>query len=139
MTTKRDHDPGELRQYRKKASNEVVAVRLELDTDGFTYEKWGGTQRCKAGDWIVYNKGDTYTGDADTFADTYEEEEGRPGLFVKITPVWARTVKKAGSILTKEGSTQYKKGDYIVYNDKDGIDRYAVSAKKFEELYEEIT
>ncbi|MCP5004175.1 MAG: hypothetical protein GY941_09585, partial [Planctomycetes bacterium] len=42
-----------LRRYRKKATANVIAVRLELDTDGFTYRKWGGEQFCKAGDWIV--------------------------------------------------------------------------------------
>lgn len=137
MMTKRDPDPVDLRQYRKKAGNEVVAVRLDLDTDGFTYEKWGGTQRCKPGDWIVFNNGDTYTVDAKTFANTYEE--AGPGSFLKITPVFATKAIKSGTIRTKEGSTKYQQGDYIVYNDVDGLDRYAVSAKKFEDMYEAIT
>jgi hypothetical protein len=37
----------------------VIAVRLDLETDGFSYRKWGDTQRCKAGDFIVSNDGDT--------------------------------------------------------------------------------
>lgn len=133
MTTKHDRDPGELRQYCKKAGNEVVAVRLDLDTDGFKYEKWGGPQRCKPGDWIVYNNSDTYTVDAETFANTYKEVG--PGSFLKTTPVLATKARKSGTIRTKEGSTKYKQGDYIVYNDADGLDRYAVSAKKFEKMY----
>src|SRR5262245_53084089 len=59
-------------QYRKKASQYVVAVRLDLETDGLVYRKWGGTQRAKAGDWLVDNDGDIYTVDAEVFARTYE-------------------------------------------------------------------
>lgn len=134
MATTHGSGTGKLRQYRKKAGNEVVAVRLDLDTDGFTYEKWGGTQQCKAGDWIVDNKGDTYTVDADTFADTYREV--RPGVYLKAAAIWATKASQAGSILTKEGSTRYEAGDYVVYNDKDGQDGYAISKDKFDELYE---
>jgi hypothetical protein len=36
-----------LQQYRRKQQTPVVAVRLELETDGFTYQKWDGAQRCK--------------------------------------------------------------------------------------------
>ena len=124
----------EFQQYRRRKGNEVVAVRLDLDTAGFTYNKWGGTQRCKPGDWVVLNNGDTYTVDAETFERTYEEVG--PGLFLKTTPIWARQAAKAGTIATKEGSTSYKKDDYIVANDPEGHDRYAVSADKFTKLYE---
>ena len=40
----------ELKQYRKRPGNEVLAVCLDLKTDGFTYSKWGGEQRYEAGD-----------------------------------------------------------------------------------------
>ena len=134
MIAKRGRGPDELRQYRRKAGNEVVAVRLDLDTTGFTYEKWGDTQQCKAGDWIVFNNGDTYTVDADTFADTYEEV--RPGLYSKTATIWARRASEAGSIRTKEGLTNYEAGDYVVYNDPDGRDGYAITKDKFDDLYE---
>jgi hypothetical protein len=124
----------EFQQYRRRKGNEVVAVRLDLDTAGFTYSKWGGTQRCKPGDWIVLNNGDTYTVDAETFESTYQEVS--PGLFLKITPIWAKQSSEAGTIATKEGSTDYKQGDYIVSNDAEGRDQYAVSAEKFTKLYE---
>ncbi|MDJ0750602.1 MAG: hypothetical protein QNJ11_14040 [Woeseiaceae bacterium] len=122
------------RQYRRRKGNEVVAVRLDLDTAGFTYDKWGGEQRCKPGDWIVLNDGDTYTVDAGTFERTYEKVG--PGLYLKITPVWAKQSVEAGTIATKEGSTAYERGDYIVANDPEGQDRYAISADKFTKLYE---
>ena len=32
--------PGQ--QYRKKADSFVTAVQLNLETDGFSYQKWGG-------------------------------------------------------------------------------------------------
>jgi hypothetical protein len=37
---------------------------------------------------------------------------------------------------TKEGSSHYQKGDYLVYNNQDGTDSYCVSADKFESTYE---
>ena len=42
----------------------------------------------------------------------------------------------AGRVSTKEGSTGYEAGDWLVSNEEDGSDSYAVSAKKFEESYE---
>ncbi len=122
------------RKYVKKSTAFVVAVRLDLKTDGFTYEKWGGTQTCKAGDWLVYNDGDTYTVDQETFQRTYRSVS--PGVYVKTTPVWAEVAQHAGQIRTKEGVTHYKAGSYIVYNDPEGKDGYAVEASSFEEMYE---
>ena len=42
----------------------------------------------------------------------------------------------AGSIKTKEGETHYLAGDYLVYNNPDHSDGYAVSAEKFDAIYE---
>jgi len=110
-------------------------VRLDLDTDGFTYRKWGGQQRCKAGDWIVCNyDGDTYTIDAEVFARTYRE--AGKGVYEKTSTVWAVRADAAGVIPTKEGSTAYEAGDMLVFNDPDGTDGYAMSAAKFASLYE---
>lgn len=119
-------------QYLKRTT--IVAVRLALETDGFTYRKWGGTQRCKAGDWIVANRGEVYTVDAESFARTYREES--PGVYRKITPVWAEKAAVAGRVPTKEGATGYAAGDYLVSNGPDGQDSYAVTAAEFEAMYE---
>lgn len=123
-------------KYRNKPSNYITAVRLDLETDGFTYRKWGATQTCKRGDWLVNKQGDTYTVDAESFAATYCEVS--PGVYIKSTPVWAVIVDKAGSIKTLEGETRYQPGDYLVYNDEAGIDGYAVSRDKFEAMYEAV-
>jgi hypothetical protein len=40
-------------KYRRKSGQFVVAVRLDLDTNGLSYHKWGGRQRAKRGDWLV--------------------------------------------------------------------------------------
>lgn len=125
---------GDRARYVKKPHLAVVAVRLDLETDGFTYRKWGGVQACKAGDWLVNNDGDVYTVDRGTFERTYREVG--PGTFVKTTPVWAEKAGEAGSVRTKEGTTHYRAGDYLVFNEKDGGDAYAVSADKFEAMYE---
>ncbi len=122
------------RRYRKKAGRAVTAVRLDLDFEGFEYRKWGGTQRCKKGDWVLDNDGDVYTVDADTFAETYEEVA--PGRYEKSAPVWVKQADEPGSITTKEGLTEYASGDYLVFNDAALEDGYAVSAKTFDELYE---
>src|SRR5215831_2695516 len=44
---------GARRRYKKKPTAFVTAVQLDLDTEGFTYNKWGGKQVCKRGDWLV--------------------------------------------------------------------------------------
>ncbi len=122
------------RPYRKKKASRVVAVQLDLETPGFTYEKWGSTQTCKPGDWLVDNDGDVYTVDAETFSRTYRAVS--PGVYEKVTPVWAEMAQEAGRIATKEGVTHYQAGDYLVYNEPDGTDGYAVEAETFEKMYE---
>ena len=123
----------EFTKYLKKTASQVVAVQLDLETDGLTYQKWGGTQICKAGDWIVNNEGDVYTVDRETFARTYGAVS--PGIYKKVAPVWARVAEQPGQIATKEGVTHYQAGAYLVYNDPDGKDGYAVDAEAFEKIY----
>jgi hypothetical protein len=122
------------RKYVKRAHTLVVAVQLDLDTEGFTYRKWGGEQTCKPGDWVVNNAGDVYTVDRDTFARTYRDVS--PGLYRKVAPVWAETADRDGAIKTKEGVTHYAAGAYLVFNDEKGQDGYAVAAASFEAMYE---
>ena len=112
----------------------MVAVQLDLVTDGFSYRKWGAQQRCKRGDWLVDNGGDIYTVDGDVFADTYRRVD--TGKYVKTTPIWAEVAVESGSVVTKEGQSSYQKGDYLVYNNEDGSDAYCVGAAKFESMYE---
>jgi hypothetical protein len=119
--------------YVRRPDRPVAAIRLLLDTDGLVYRKWGGEQRAKPGDWIVDNDGDVYTVDADVFARTYRQTA--IGAYVKTTPVWALRATEAGSVKTKEGFTHYRPGDYLVSNNSDGSDEYAMRAEKFEDLY----
>ena len=121
-------------RYRRKPDQAVTAVRLALAFDGFSYQKWGDTQRAQAGDWLVDNGGDVYTVSADTFARTYRQAS--PGRWVKAAPVWAEQAEQAGSVATQEGRTHYAAGDWLVSNTEDGSDAYAVSAGKFDRLYE---
>jgi hypothetical protein len=123
----------ERKKYKKKPTSFVTAVQLVLDTEGFTYNKWGGRQVCKRGDWLVDNNGDKYTVSQDSFAKTYEFVS--PGVYTKSAPVWAEVADKPGKVKTKEGGTAYNAGDYLVSNNPDGTDAYAVSAEKFRELY----
>src|ERR1700722_15567721 len=124
------------RKYVKRASQFVVAVQFNLELDGFTYQKWGAKQRCKRGDWLVNNNGDVYTVDGQTFSRTYRATG--PGTYVKTGPVWAEVAETAGEVSTKEGSTRYNAGDYLVYNELGGNDAYAVARQEFELMYEPV-
>jgi hypothetical protein len=125
---------GTRRRYRRREGTEVVAVRLDLDTAGFTYRKWDAEQTCKAGDWIVDSGGDVYTVDRETFARTYRATS--PGRYRKVAPVWAERAERDGAIRTQEGVTRYRAGDYLVFNDEAGQDGYAMPASSFEAMYE---
>lgn len=125
------------KMFRKKATEFIIAVKLDLETAGFSYEKWGSEQTCKAGDWVVSNNGNCYTISADSFARTYREVER--GRYIKITPIWAEEAKAAGKVKTNEGSTVYLAGDYIVSNNADGSDSYAISKESFLSMYEPDT
>jgi len=122
------------RKYLHKPTFFVTAVQLDLDTEGFAYNKWGGRQACKRGDWLVDNHGDKYTVAQESFAKTYKFVS--PGVYTKSAPVWAEVADKPGKIKTSEGETAYAAGDYLVANNEDGSDGYAVSAAKFRELYD---
>jgi len=121
-------------RYKKRPEHIVTAVQLDLDTDGFTYQKWGGMQQCRSGDWLVNNQGDTYTVNRESFAKTYQQRS--PGVYIKISPVWAEVAVSAGSIMTAEGMSNYRKGDYLVCNNEDGTDIYPISANRFVSMYE---
>ena len=123
-----------LQRYRKKSDQFVVAVQLNLETDGLSYKKWGAEQKCKQGDWLVNNNDEIYTIDKDSFEQTYRKES--PGLYVKSTTILAEIANDSGSIETKEGKTSYKKGDYLIYNNEDSTDTYSISAEKFKRMYE---
>ena len=75
-----------------------------------------------------------YTVDRTTFDRTYRQTG--TGTYVKTTPVWAEVAREAGSVQTKEGTTHYGAGDYLVFNEEKGGDAYAVSAARFEAMYE---
>ena len=122
------------RCYRRKPDKPVAAVQLALETAGFSYQKWGAEQRCKPGDWLVDNDGDIYSVDRETFERTYERSG--LGVYVKISRVWAEVATEAGSVPTQEGRSHYEVGDYIVWNDEAGQNRYCMSAEKFDSLYE---
>lgn len=124
----------ELKKYRRRPDTAVTAVQIDLETDGFKYQKWGGTQTASAGDWLLNNGGDVYTVEGETFANTYQESS--PGRYIKSAPVWAYEAPDDGAIATKEGETHYKQGDMIVFNNADETDGYAMGAAKFQSLYE---
>jgi hypothetical protein len=126
-------DESRRRRYLRRPDRPVVAVQLALDTEGLVYRKWGSEQRAKRGDWVVDNDGDVYTVDADVFARTYAQVG--PGTYVKTTPVWAERASGAGTVRTKEGTTDYQAGDYLVSNTRDGSDQYAIRAATFAALY----
>ena len=122
--------------YKRKKNRIVTAVQIDLDTDGFSYLKWGGEQRCHARDWLVSSDHDCYTIANDSFLKTYRQVS--PGRYEKHTLVQARQADSAGSISTREGQTAYATGDYLIENGADETDTYAISELRFHELYEPV-
>jgi len=124
------------RRYRRRAGRPVVAIRmdLELDGGGLGYRKWGDRQTAQRGDWLVENEGDVYTVAGDVFQRTYRRVA--VGQYVKVADVWAERASEDGSVETFEGRTHYMKGDYLVSNDREGRDVWAVSEETFESLYQ---
>jgi hypothetical protein len=57
-------------------------------------------------------------------------------VYLKITPVWAEVAERAGRIRTREGWSSYRKGDYLVYNQRRGSDGYCIRAGKFKTMYQ---
>jgi hypothetical protein len=122
------------RKFNRRPDSFVTAVQLNLDFDGISYTKWGDTQKAKPGDWLVNNGGEVYTVDQESFAATYTEQS--PGVFAKTGSVWAYEAQNDGTIPTKEGTSEFKTGDFLVFNDEGLLDGYCMSAEKFHQLYE---
>ena len=61
-----------------------------------------------------------------------------PGQYEKNASVWAEQATQSGNIQTKEGSTAYSAGDYLVFNDSERKDGYAMKESKFRDLYESV-
>ena len=122
--------------FRKRPKHHLIAVQLDLEFDGFSYQKWGGKQTCKQGDWLVNNNGDVYTIEKEYFRDYYQRIN--PGIFEKVGQIWAEIAEESGSIKTKEGSTDYTAGDYLVFDRQEGGEGYAVKKHIFENMYEQI-
>ena len=127
----------QMRLYKQKDSKIVTAVQLDLDTTGFSFEKWGHTQRCQPGDWIVNSDDDCYTIADSIFRETYKKVS--PGRFLKHSHIYAIKVETSGQVSTHEGVTNYKAGDYLIENSADPKDTYAIDAKKFHQLYEPVS
>jgi len=123
-------------RYRKHRKYHLTAVQLDLEFDGFSYQKWGKIQTCRPGDWLVNNNGDVYTVDKEYFRDYYQRIS--QGVYEKVGDVWAEEAHESGSIQTKEGFTDYNAGDYLVFDYEEGGNAYAVKKHKFEEWYEKV-
>jgi len=131
------HQPEGCSTYRQREELQVTAIRLNLDLKALTYRKWGGLQNGKSGDWIVEREGEVHTVDAESFARTYRQIG--PATYVKQGMVWAKPAESDGVIHTREGETHYRQGDYLVWNDADGRDGYAICKEIFESLYEPVS
>ncbi|MGH1486027.1 MAG: DUF4231 domain-containing protein [Cellvibrionaceae bacterium] len=120
--------------YYQKKHKTVTALPIDLTKGELTYQKWGGEQKAKQGDWLVCRDGEYYTVEKESFTKTYRKVEG--STYIKTAPVWVERAQYAGEIKTKEGITQYSKGDYLVYNNEDKFDGYAVEKTNFESMYQ---
>lgn len=124
------------KQYRKRPDLPVIAVNLDLDIEEMHYRKWGHQQTAKRGDWLVDNDGDIYTVENQYFQDNYRKI--KPGQYEKVGEIWAEEAEEPGSIPTKEGSTNYNAGDYLVFSSAQGGTGYAISRARFKRMYEPV-
>ena len=111
--------------------NKVTAIQLEGD---LTYLKWGGEQKAHKGDYLVNNNGDVYTIEKQSFNKTYKWVVSNS--YSKFGSVWGFEASYDGAMSTKEGISEYKRGDYIVFNNEDETDGYCIKAEKFKDMYE---
>lgn len=130
-----------MQQFEKKSDQQpaiAVQINLELATCPAViyYHKWGSRQEAKQGDWLVTRDGEAYTIDAESFAKTYKQVG--PGQYIKVAKIWAEQTITDGSIPTKEGRTYYQAGYWLVYNEADRQDGYAVSHDKFTAMYQPV-
>lgn len=126
-----------LEQYRPREAATVLALRLALDLQCFSYEKWGGEQRARQGDWLVDKDGDVYTVTDSSFSRTYRLV--RPGVYRKDAPVWAYVAESEGVVPTEEGATAYRAGDYVVYHLPGDDLGWAMGAEEFLRTYEALS
>jgi hypothetical protein len=124
-------------RYLQRPGNTVHAIQMTLGIESLTYRRWGDLQSAKEGDWLVERDGQAHTVDADSFAHTYRKVG--PALYEKHSTVWAAPAIEDGIIQTREGKTHYSAGDFIVWNNDDGTDGYAMKKEKFESLYRRDT
>jgi len=84
---------------------------------------------------LVERDGQVHTVDADSFNRTYRKVG--PALYEKQGTVWAAPAGAEGWIQTHEGKTHYRAGDFLVWNNADKTDGYAIEKERFESLYEQ--
>lgn len=123
-----------MKKYYKKLAAKIYAIPMDFEESELHYQKWGSQQRAKQGDWLVYNDGDVYTVEQESFAQTYQNVDGC--TYLKNAPVWAEIASISGKMKTKEGFSVYRAGDYLVYNNSDKTDGYAMSKQSFENSYQ---
>ena len=123
-----------LKRYRRRERTAIIAVQIALDTEGFTYKKWGDLQVARSGDWLVNNNGNVYTIDSEVFERTYTEVSD--GVYEKTAAIWAEKAQAAGKVRSTSGFTNYRAGDFVLFNDEDRADGWAMSEKEFGRLYE---
>lgn len=117
-------------------SKPVPVQAIQLTDISIQYEKWGGVQVGKRGDWLLSKGGEVYTCDHGVFAETYRPIDGRPGWFVKVAYVDAVQMFADGKVKTLEGESAYLALDYLVTNP--GGDQYVIPRSKFEGLYDPV-
>ncbi|MDA7425302.1 hypothetical protein [Thalassococcus lentus] len=125
---------GKLTRYTRREQTNVTAIKIDMETDGFTYRKWGGEQIVRPGDWLVDNNGDVYTVDGEAFEATYAKVS--QGIYTKTAHVWAREAESDGQVQSTSGFTQYHAGDMVVFRDEREIDGWAMSKADFAALYQ---
>ncbi len=119
-------------KYRKR-----IVILAFRSTDGATYHKSWGDQRCQPGHWVVVGPdGDVYGCDAIVFHETYEPVDGNSHAYRKRAIVDAQQLAVNTTIQTLEGEAHGRVGDWLVTNPTG--ETYVVPQKVFMETYEAV-
>lgn len=121
------------RRYKRKGNEVVIAIQLDLDTEGFSYQKQGAERRCNAQDWLLSDRSGTYAVDDSTFARAFEEIG--VGQYTMVGIVRAKVSDSAGHIRVGQRKVPHEPGDYLVWDESTQSIGYAVPKDWFEASY----
>lgn len=121
----------QLREYRRRPGVTVNAIGFGDERSVNEYELLIRGGKCPAGTWLVQDAVGIYTVSSERFVEWFEEFE--PGRYVLPEKVVAWEAPSPGNL---SDGTAYSVGDWILKLTADSRDEIAMTAKRFDTLFE---